>query len=112
MKSAIIRWKQKTNNPKYQQAPMRIEDIVEVGEGPHFIHIFITPGAGPILEVNLHHERVESVTIIDEDVLDGATRSTILDSSGKPIGDEVQSAEQLPVEQDDAGSTPVVPAIV
>ena len=113
-KIAVVRWKQKSSNPKRQRQGMRLEGVIDVGEGSNFIHIFLdpnrprVPGIPFIHEVNINSVEVESVTIFTEDE---EPQPSLLDEHGNPIGDEVQSAEQLPVEQDDAGSTPVVPAI-
>lgn len=93
---------------------MQVENVLEVGEGAHFIHIFVqpgpsTPGLPTLLEVNLNSADVESVTVFD---IEAATSNVpvLLDANGNPIGDEVQMAERHPVTVEDAGSTPVVPA--
>ena len=109
MKYAIIRWKQKTNNLKYQKAPMRIEDVSEIGEGAHFIHIMCNPRKDiPITEVNLNQDMVESITVIEETDLPLAPG--IFGPDGKPIGVEAQIEEQFPVTEEAAGASPVDPA--
>lgn len=100
MKNAIIRWKQKSTNPKFQKAPMQVEHVLEIGEGPHFIHIFIEPDHGPLLEVNLRSEDVESVTLFDVDALVQSDAPVLLDRNGNPVG--VDPMAQPPVDPKEA----------
>ena len=88
---------------------IKIENVAEVGEGQNFIHIFLT-GKDGVQEVNFRSHDVRSISIIEvpEDM---PPPPMLVDESGNPIGDEAQVEEQLPVEQKDAGATPVVPAI-
>ncbi len=92
-------------NPKRHRPPMQIRGITDIGEGPHFVHIFVD-GSELITEVNLNSDVIESVTVFEE-----PNMPSLLDEHGNPIGDEAQSEEQPPVERKDAGATPVVPAI-
>jgi hypothetical protein len=61
---------------------MQIEGVTEIGEGPHFIHIFTDGVQSPILEVNLHHELIESITVFETS---NEPKAPVLDASGTPV---------------------------
>jgi hypothetical protein len=93
MKSAVIRWNNKGVNVKRHKQPMKIDNVVEIGEGPNFIHIF-TDGSQTITEVNLHSRDVESVTVFETLVEpEGKSKMSIVDKDGNPISENGDASE-------------------
>jgi hypothetical protein len=86
VKTAIIRWNNKGLNVKRHKQPMQIPNVVEIGEGPNFIHIFVDGEAGAITEVNLHNRDVESITVFVTP--DEPAKSGLVGPNGKPPEDD------------------------